>query len=122
MRKGALMAVINHLDVKFHAVCLSVREFADSVAFDEVTESKFLSPHVVSHPVRGHNWTGASITLSGISPEIVKGSPPLRMHSEDQADVVPMSPLALIDNLYFTSRGEFPDSMIEAALYHVVHS
>lgn len=118
MRKGEFLTYVSNLDERFHAICLTVRDCAQSIRFYEVTESELKSVNGALDETRVRNWRGKFHSLSLVPSEVAHGSPPLIIDLSRVANAVPMSPFDLIHHNFFTPSGPSTGSMIEAAVYN----
>lgn len=82
------MAVVNHRDLQYHSNALSVRERADSIAFDEVTESMSLSFGIISESLLFQRWAWLFVPISADSPHVILRMSLLQLKS---AERVPQS-------------------------------
>lgn len=78
MQKAELIAFLNHFDLQCNSIALSVRECADSLAFDEGTDFIFLSIDIISKLVRVRRWASVFVRLSADSHAIIPGTQPLQ--------------------------------------------
>lgn len=117
MRKGELKAYVRNLPEKYHALCLQVRSFSDGTVFDETTESRLVCDGVQADPLRVRDWAGKYEELSQPTDDEYIGRGPIVTKT---GTAVPISPIKLMSNGFFTPRGPHPDYIIKAALWNVV--
>lgn len=70
-----MMAVVNHLYLQYLSGALSVKEWADLTAFDEVPASIVLSVDGISESLSGRRWARVFVSLSYDTSDAVLGHP-----------------------------------------------
>lgn len=122
MKKAELMINVHHVPEKYQALCLAVRENASPVVFDEISESCLKSVDGVSEPTRVHDWSEKFEKNDNISEDALPGRAPLHLPDVDHATGVPISPLKIAENGFFSPKGDFPNMLIKEALWRTVRT
>lgn len=122
MRKAELKTYIKGIEEKHQALCIQVRNAAEGIAFNEMTESSEFSEFSddnVLPPIRRHDWTGRCETLNDLPHDYIQGTSPISKPDGSTCKDVPKSPLEQLSNGFFTPSGQYPECMIQSALWQV---
>lgn len=111
MRKSALKVYVQDLDVKYHALCLQVREEVKGIAFRKISETCFVWVDGVSPASRVHGWTCKIEYMPLQSYAFLRTA--LVKTFENEKFGVPSSAFTLLSNGFFTHRGNQPDFPIK---------
>lgn len=114
------------VEEKHHVFRIQVRNIANGIVFNGMTESSKVSSVEEASPVHQRKWTGCCEELLDFPKERVYGIYPITTTSSittgngSTCKNVPMSPVDLLSNGFFTPTGQYPECMTQGALYQVV--